>query len=88
MKEIKNLTTEEIKELVSESFEYHKVDTMYDEMADLIYALAANCELAIRECPECLDSDVEKANFKYLRSLLETCANMMMDCDEDYRKLD
>lgn len=87
MKEIKNLTTEEITKIVSEEFEFHKVDTMYDEMANLIYALAANCELAMRECPECLTTDVEKANVKYLRNLLETCANMMLECDDYLRSL-
>jgi hypothetical protein len=82
MRDIKDLTTEEITALVNESFDFHKIDSEYRDMGDVLYAIAANCELAIRECPECLDTDVEKANFKYLRNILETCANMMLDCDE------
>lgn len=86
MKEIKSLTTEELLNVVSESFEFHNIDSAYYDMGQVLYAIAANCEIALKVCPECLDSEVEKANFKYLRNILETCANMMMDCDEMFRK--
>lgn len=84
MRYIKAMTEEELQEQATKLVEEYHADS-YLDFADMLFAIAANCEFCLKYVPDCVESEREKANMTYLRDILETCSKMMLDCDDYYR---
>lgn len=89
MKKIANLTEEQRLAFANKLNNEYNIDTTYQDFAEVCFCLAANCEVMLKDCPECLDDDaIAIKNTEYLRDMLELCAKMFYDCDDYFRALE
>ena len=84
MKKINTLTEQEEAAFAQSLVEDYGADS-YQDLAEILYAIAVNCDYCLKYVPDCLEDETEKRNTAYLRDMLEVCANMMQDCDSYYR---
>jgi hypothetical protein len=81
------MSADDLTKVVNENFNRFNIDSTYSDFADVCWALAANCELALKYVPECLADEIEQKNVAYLRDILKTASQMFLDCDDYFRNL-
>lgn len=87
IKDFSKLSADELTKAVNEDFDRFNIDSTYSDFAEVCWALAANCELALKYVPECLEDEIEQKNVAYLRDILKTASQMFLDCDDYFRSL-
>lgn len=83
--EINTLTEDKESKFVQSLMDDYRIDSSYQDFADVLYKIAVNCDFCLRYVPECLDDEISRKSAEYLRDILKSCADMMLNCDPSYR---